>query len=134
MIAAEDFVRRLRALVLGGVGPGLPRRQQDQHVLLKAVALGLAGDLPCSESDLGLALQRWLAAAGPRVEMDPVTLRRALIDFGYLRRDAAGQTYERCDSRAARFAPEVEALVPLDLMAEVRRQSLDRAAGRRPQS
>jgi hypothetical protein len=130
MIAAAEFIRRFRALTLGGVGPGLPRREQDRQILLKAVALGIAGELPCSERDLGLALRRWLAAVGPRVDVDPVSLRRALVDFGYLRRDAAGRTYELCDSHAARFAPEVEVLDPLDLMAGVRQHLLDQAGGR----
>jgi hypothetical protein len=130
MIAASDFIRRLKALARGGVGPGLPRREQDRHVLLKAVALELADKLPCSERDLGIALQGWLASAGPRVDVDPVSLRRALVDFGYLRRDTAGRRYEPCASHAARFAPEVEALVPLDLMASVRQHPLNDADSR----
>jgi hypothetical protein len=130
MIAVSEFNRRFRALVLGGVGPGLPRRDQDRHILLKAVVLGIAGELPCSERDLGQALRRWLAAAGPRVDLDPVSLRRALVDFGYLRRDPAGRTYERCDSGAAQFAPAVAALDPLEAMAGVREQLLSKARSR----
>lgn len=130
MIAAPDFIRRVKALVRGGVGPGLPRREQDRHILLKAVTLGVAGELPCSERELGIALRRWLATAGPRVDVDPVSLRRALVDFGYLRRDSAGLTYERGESRPARFAPEVDALVPLDLVAGARRLPPDQAGSR----
>lgn len=134
MITVSDFTRRFRALVSGGVGPGLPRRRQDQDILLKAVALGLARELPCSERALGLALERWLAAAGPRVDLDPVSLRRALVDYRYLRRDAAGGTYEISDSYAEEFAPEVEALVPLEVVAERRRELSDKARGRPPRS
>ena len=130
MITTSDFVHRLEALVLGGVGPGLPRREQDRHILLKAVTLGFRDELPCSERDLGFALQRWLDLVGRRVEIDPVSLRRALIDYGYLRRDPAGRTYEWGHLRSGTFTPEVEMLVPLDLIASARERRLERARSR----
>jgi hypothetical protein len=131
MISAEDFVRRFESLIQGGVGPGIPRRGQDAHILLKAVMLGLPPNFPCSESDLGQALRGWLDSAGPRFDIDPVTLRRALVDYRYLRRDPAGRAYDVEAISPVSFAPEVEALNPLELISEMRERALIRAAARR---
>ena len=131
MIQATDFVRRFEALVAGGMGPGLPRRMQDKHILLKAVSLGIRRELPCSERDLGLALTSWLRRVGPRVDIDRVSLRRALVDFGYLRRDSAGRAYELPDTDVVAFTPEVEALDPQHLLAGLRQRLLSKA-GKQP--
>lgn len=130
-ITTERFVRRLGALVLSGVGPGLPRREMDAHVLLKAVALVLRPGSTYSEPALGRALASWLDSAGARISIDPVSLRRSLVDHGYLRRDAAGRVYEvQAGSRVA-FAPEVDTLDPLALMTDAQERSRREAARRR---
>jgi hypothetical protein len=130
LIEAAEFIRRLEALALGGVGPGLPRRERDRHILLKAAALSLGRELPCSERHLGLVLRNWLVMLAPRVDIDPVSLRRALVDFGYLERDVAGQSYQLSNSHAAQFAPDVENLVPLDLVASARQRMTSKAEKR----
>ena len=40
------------------------------------------------------SLQRWLLDIGAGIDIDHVTLRRYLVDEGYLRRDAQGHMYE----------------------------------------
>ena len=57
-------------------------------------------------------LKGWLALAGPRVELDHVSLRRSLVDEGYLVRDAAGVAYEirRGGRTGTPFAAEVDEL------------------------
>ena len=110
MVDVATFTRRFEALVRGGVGPGLPRRVQNRHILLKAVALGLEQNRVYSESALGEALDAWLDSAGPQVDIDRVSLRRALVDHGYVSRDSAGHSYRVESPGTVAFDPEVNAL------------------------
>jgi hypothetical protein len=97
---------RLRALLKSGFGPGLPRREADRFILLHALAgLFAAGESP-GEKAVTERLAHWLAGPGERLETDPVTLRRALVDDGFLERDGRGQAYRlsRAHERRVVFA------------------------------
>ena len=94
LVPRADAERRLRALTSGGVGPGLPRRRVDQWILLAAAAEFL-GDPPLDERSLNEKLVSWLEGLGPRVSVDHVTLRRALVDEGFVERSANGARYMR---------------------------------------
>ena len=93
-IGAEEFCSRFRALCRGGVGPGLPKRRRDAQIFLRAAATAFAQETPYSERAVGDALISWIRRAGDRIEIDHVTLRRHLVDGGYLLRDAAGMSYQ----------------------------------------
>ena len=91
-IPASEAARRLRALVSGGVGPGFPRKRRDTWILLQAFASGLGGG-SLDERSLNEKLKEWLTAQGPRMDLDHVTLRRALVDEGFVDRTADGASY-----------------------------------------
>jgi len=86
--------RRMRALCQGGVGPGLPRRTKDRWILLFG-AVQCVGDAPLAEAELNARLRAWLEALGPRVALDHVSLRRALVDDGFVARTPDGGAYTR---------------------------------------
>ena len=115
-ITSREFRRRITALCLGGVGPGLPRKQRDRHILLKSVALLLGHGRAYTESTINTALKLWLATAGPAVRLDHVSLRRHLIDEGYVTRDSVGSRYEVSPSCewSNLFEPEVDNADPLE--------------------
>jgi hypothetical protein len=94
VLQPADCARRWRALVTGGVGPGLPRRQADRWILLHEAA-ACVGDAPLREVELNARIADWLAAAGPRVELDHVSVRRALVDEGFVTRARDGSSYAR---------------------------------------
>jgi hypothetical protein len=105
-ITRDTAERRLRALSSGGVGPGLPRRRADRWILLAAAARALpTGEL--AERALNQHLKAWLSDAGPRVVLDHVSLRRALVDEGFVERDSAGARYRvsRAHERRVVFEP-----------------------------
>ena len=93
-IPAALATSRLRALASGGVGPGFPRRRRDLWIFLHAAAQAL-GEAPLNETALNDKLMFWLASLGPRVILDHVTVRRALVDEGFVERDASGSAYRR---------------------------------------
>jgi 4a-hydroxytetrahydrobiopterin dehydratase len=100
-IPSGEAARRLRALVSGGVGPGFPRKRRDTWILLGSCA----SSLPAGERDersLNEKLKEWLTSQGPRVDLDHVTIRRALVDEGFVERTADGARYERSRAHESR--------------------------------
>ena len=90
-ITVSQFTTRFISLVLKG--NGLPRKQLDCHILLMSAVLGLEAGRKYSEKQLNDELGSWSTRFGDNVCLDHVSLRRLLVDDGYLTRDAAGTTY-----------------------------------------
>ena len=118
-IDAATAEARLRALLKSGFGAGLPRREADRFILLAAVATAIGEEETLDEKAVTARIADWLATAGPRVATDAVTLRRALVDEGFVERDGRGLAYRRSRAHERRvvFAPAggglaAEACVP----------------------
>ncbi len=98
---------RLAAMLRNGFGAGLPKKRVDRYVLLAALARLVAEDESPApgERDLTDRLKAWLAVDGARLSTDAATLRRALIDEGFLERDGRGTAYRRSRAfeRSVRF-------------------------------
>ncbi len=92
-IARAEYESRLAALTRSGAGTGLPRRRKDRWILLHALSRGLATGGPWTERAVNDHVRVWLAGPGARIELDHVSLRRALVDEGFLERDDAGGSY-----------------------------------------
>ena len=125
MIPAIEFERKIAELCLGGVGPGLPRKSRNRHILLKAAAMAIGQGSQRTEKEINELLASWLDALGPTVRLDHVSLRRHLIDEGYVERDPAGAVYNihNPDSQPVQFEPAVEAF---DTIQVLRRASEER--------
>jgi hypothetical protein len=121
-IGAAEFRRRLTVLCSSGVGPGLPRKRRDTHILLRSMAMCFDPAVRYPEGAVGDVLKRWLDAAGPRVALDHVSLRRTLVDEGYLVRDPAGAAYEvRWAGRGGiAFETAVDLLGPEEILKAAR--------------
>ena len=119
-ITASEFERRMAELCLGGFGPSMPRKQRDRHILLKSMALLLGHGREYSEPALNDVLQAWVQAAGPRVLIDHVSLRRYLVEEGYVERDRAGHLYRVCaaDSKESLFDAGLEGIDPFRAVSE----------------
>ena len=94
-IGAEEFRERFLAVFGPGGGQGLPRKRRDQHILFRAVVQSL-GRAAYSESELKDALESWLSLVELGDRFDHVSLRRYLVDAGYLQRDPGGSAYAVC--------------------------------------
>lgn len=91
-ITAAQFTERFASLILAG--RELPKKQLDRHILFMSSTLKLEAGRPYSESELNDELRKWASRFGGNFGLDHVTLRRFLVDEGYLTRDPAGGTYE----------------------------------------
>jgi len=116
----EEFMKRLAGLCASGVGPGMPRRLRDAQILLASMALCFKPGMRYTEREVGEVLQGWLEAAGPRVDLDHASMRRALVDGRFLDRDARGTTYQLSASNPDRIPPIWEGLDPLRILQEAR--------------
>jgi hypothetical protein len=129
-ITTPEFERRLRVLCLSGFGPSLPKRRRDRLIILKSVVLSLGHGREYSEAEVNDALRSWLAAVGPGIRVDHVSLRRHLVDEGYITRDAAGHLYTVCASEGSpgEFEPMVD---EVDTLGAVRQAQEEREERRR---
>ena len=90
-ISESQFRSRFATLILGG--RNLPKKQLDLHILYISAILGLDPRRQYSETELNEELRTWTESYGHNFGLDHVTLRRYLIDAGYIQRDAAGTSY-----------------------------------------
>lgn len=102
MIAMDESARRLRAILGHGTSGGMPRRRRDRWILLRAIARAFGSDERLTEKEATARIQDFLLGPGAHLEVDAVSLRRALVDEGFVDRDPAGRDY-RASSRHERF-------------------------------
>lgn len=120
-------------MLANGPLTGFPKRPSDQETLLVLAALRFEPGKAHRESEVNAILSDWLASFCAPFGVDHVSLRRTLVDFGFLVRDRAGSTY-RADPQRIREAGADAAGVPdparvlLDLQAERRSRKRARPA------
>lgn len=119
-LSEAQFVHRFVSLVLAG--RDYPRRPEDQHILLLSAVLACDPLKTYTEGEVNEILRRWVSRFGENLGLDHVTLRRYLVDAGYLQRDSAGSAYRvRPEAGFYTFDPSITAL-DLDLVLEEARQ------------
>ncbi len=122
-ITADEFEHRLEALCLSPGGRGLPRKRRDWDILFKSITLALEPGRDYSEKEVNQVVEEWLADIGQAIEIDHVTLRRHLVDTGYLVRDLAGRSYRvGLETIANLFEPATEEVDPVAVITEARRR------------
>lgn len=91
-VTVEEFVRRLEDICIGG-SRELPRRRRDLHIILTSASSWARPGETFTHDYVQDRLEHWLAEACPSLSTDHVTLRRTLVDYGYLDRDDSGRSY-----------------------------------------
>ena len=126
-IGSTEFKERLALLCLQGGGRGVPRKHRDQHILFKSITLILETQREYTENELNEYLVKWLSQVGQAVQIDHVSLRRYLVDAGYLTRDSAGRSY-RVDPEqmVGLFEADIEEIDPVAVIAEAQRRTEER--------
>ncbi len=93
-VTKEYFVKRLGELCLKSGLPGFPKDETDQQILLKSAVLTIGPSGTFSEKDINIKLGIWVKDISHIKNIDHVTLRRRLIDTGYLTRSKDGASYQ----------------------------------------
>jgi len=120
----EQFTRRLVELCLRSNLSTFPKKELDQHILLRSALLIIGDTNVLSEKAVTEKLNIWTTDVCQIQGFDRVTLRRYLVDAGYLTRSRDGATYQvaQPDPGAQFFAPEVEQVDILKTLAAAREE------------
>lgn len=104
----EAVVQALYRALPDGRLQRIPRHPRHRDILLAIVALPMLRRYPYPEREINEFLQARLAQL--RAKVDHVTLRRSLVDLGFVRRNRTGTRYFADFPRIeATLAPEVMA-------------------------
>jgi hypothetical protein len=139
-ITKEYFTKRLADLCIKSGLQDLPKDLTDQHILLKSAILmvGQPGS-SLTEKEVTEKLELWFLEVGQIKFLDPVTIRRTLVDRGYLTRSKDGSSYQvsQPGSTTVTFDDEVDRLDIAEVIAGARediarrkREYMDKAKAR----
>ena len=118
---AEGAQRALKRLLANGRLTSLPKRPADQELLVALAAAQIEPHRSCVESEINERLATWLETLSEPYGIDHVTLRRMLVDSGFLKRTHSGSAYKVNAEKSA----EIEALRGVDpaaVLAKVREE------------
>lgn len=118
-ITANQFTSRFVSIMLSA--QGMPKKQPDRDIIFVSAILHLDPTRNYTESELNDALRRWTNRFGENCGLDHVTLRRYLIDEGYIARDSAGAAYRlAAETAPTTFDPSISDLDLDQLLFEAR--------------
>ena len=91
MNTREDVEALFRRLLQSGQFEGLPKNPDHLDTVLAVAAGGVARRRPHAEPEINEVLIDWLESVGS--DVDHVTLRRRMVDCGFLKRTTNGSRY-----------------------------------------
>ena len=91
MTTREHVEGLFRRLLQPGRLEGFPRKPDHLHIVLAVATGGMARRRPYAEWEVNEALADWLDSV--RAAIDHVTLRRRMVDCGFLKRTTNGSRY-----------------------------------------
>jgi len=118
----NEFKKRFVKLCLRSGLSDFPKAAIDQHVLLKSVMLTMGETAVFTEKEINAKLAYWVAHIGTFELLDHVSLRRRLVDAGYLTRSNDGAVYQVAGSGVIMegFETAVNHLNPAQILTEAR--------------
>jgi len=93
-VTREIFKKRLVDLCLRSGLAGFPKDHVNQHILFKSAVLTIGEPGSLTEREVNEKLIFWLSHISRIKEIDHITLRRRLVDTGYLTRNNDGSCYQ----------------------------------------
>ena len=115
LISKEHFLKRIGDLCLRSGLSGFPKDDVDQHILLKSAVLMIEQPGTLTEKEINEKLRLWCQIAQIK-GIDHGTLRRRLVDTGYLARSKDGSTYQVYPAGAGKY--EFDAAIDQIILAE----------------
>jgi len=129
-ITQEYFIKRLSDLCIKSGLAGFPKDETSLHILLKSAVITLGRSDSFTEKEVNAKLEGWVKDISQMKGMDHVSLRRMLVDTGYLTRNGDGSSYwiPQPGPRPELFDPTID---QLDIRNEIK--SAREALARRKQ-
>jgi len=93
-ISREYFMKRITDLCLKSGLAGFPKDETSLHILLKSAVLMMGQPDQLTEREVNVKLEVWVNEVAQSNNVDRVSLRRELVDRGYLSRSADGSVYQ----------------------------------------
>jgi hypothetical protein len=119
--------RALKRLLANGPLTAVPKRPDDQALLLQLAASRFEPERVYRESEVNEELKRWLQTFCAPSGIDHVTIRRLLVDSRLLTRDKPGSIYRVNRERIQKLEPG-GAMNPAQVLAQIQ---IDREARKR---
>lgn len=92
-ITQEYFIKRLADLCIKSGLAGFPKDDTSLHILLKSAVVTLGKSDSFTEKEVNAKLESWVREISQMKGMDHISLRRMLVDTGYLTRNGDGSSY-----------------------------------------
>jgi hypothetical protein len=126
-ITKEYFIKRFLQLCLRSGLTEFPKDERDQHILLKSALITMGKPGNYSEKEINDRLEYWVSHLCQIKNIDRVTIRRSLVDAGYLTRNKDGSSYQ-IPASGAHLGQFDEAIDQLDLLEVLTtaREEIDR--------
>lgn len=123
-ITKDHFVKRLGELCLKSGMAGFPKDETDQHILLKSAILLVGSSGSFTEKEINEKLEVWVRDISQMKEIDRVSLRRRLVDTGYLIRSKDGASYQVAvpGPQASLFAADIDQLDVFQIITTAREE------------
>jgi len=117
-ITKEYFIKRLADLYLKSGLAGFPKDETSLHILLKSAVVTFGKSDSFTEKEVNAKLETLVKDIGQMKGMDHVSLRRMLVDTGYLTRNGDGSSYRvsQPGPRPDMFDPTID---QLDIRKEI---------------
>lgn len=131
IITREIFIKRLVDLCVRSGLTDFPKNEADQHILMKSMVITMDPTVTYSEKEINRALGTWIDEVGQIKNIDFGTLRRWLVDSGYLTRSRDGSTYHVSSSvpNSPVFEDAVNGINPAEAIiqgrAEIERRKME---------
>jgi hypothetical protein len=126
--ASADVRAALKRMLSNGPLTHLPGRDDDLEMILALAASRFEPSRSYCEGEINEILASWLETFSLPSGVDHVTVRRCLVDAGYLVRDKAGSAYRLSMQVAELIEGPDDAIEPARILEEVR---LDRETRKR---
>lgn len=101
-ISKDLFLKRIGDLFLKSGLSGFPKDEAGQHIMLKSAVLMIGEAETLTEKEVNEKLKQWCQVTQAE-GIDYGTLRRRLVDTGYLTRSKDGSEYQVHPAGAGKF-------------------------------
>lgn len=115
----DSALKALKRMLANGPVTAVPKRPADQALLAALAASRFDPEATFPESEVNDGLEAWLETISVPYGIDHVTLRRLVVDTGFLKRTSSGSAYRVNPEKLAELEA-IRELEPAQVLAGLR--------------